>query len=232
MMSLPVNGRRAAMAAWDALSWTLALLVLALVRYDFTLTDAQWMAALQYTGAAIGLTIAGGFFFHLYLGRSRVGSFAEATAVAVLVGGVALVLGVVFIAVVPHFARGVALVLPPLALMVMGFGRWAFRTTFRRIQDLQRAELLRSAEASPAKALVYGAGDDGHDVARLVDLAKQPPYEIVGFLDDDPTLRHRRIRSYRVLGRRPDERHQGARGRGGHPGDQRRLPGADGPAGR
>jgi len=191
--------RRASMAGWDATSWMLALGAVVVVRYDFQLAQAQWLASLAYTVAGLALTIVGCYAFHLYLGRSRVGSFAEATALGFLMLVVGVVLGGIFM-LVPSFARGVALVLPVLALTFMGFGRWAFRNMFRR----HRRRPAPDEAVSPPAALVYGAGDAGHDVARLIDTSTPAPYRLVGFIDDDPNKKYRRIRSYRVLGRGSD----------------------------
>ena len=200
MNSVSIVWGRAMMAGWDMVSWLLAFVLLVVIRYNLSLTEAQWLAALQYSVAAVALTVGAALGFHLYLGRSRVGSFAEANSLGILVAAVSLVLGVVFLAFVPHFPRGVALVLPPLALMFMGSGRWAYRSLLG--QGLRR--LAKAMETPRPKAVVYGAGEDGHDVARLVDHAKEPPYAIVGFLDDDLATKHRRIGSYRVLGRGTD----------------------------
>ena len=188
---------------WDALSWCLAFGLLVLLRYDLALSDPQWLAALSYTGVAILLTLVGGSVFHLYLGRSRVGSYSEASSLAFMTLAITVVLGVAFMF-VPKFPRGVALVLPALALLFMGAGRWLMRSLARRV--LYPKNQQQSQDASKPVALVYGAGDDGHDVARLVDHAAEPPYRIAGFIDDDPDKKHRRIRSYRVLGQGGDLR--------------------------
>ncbi len=188
--------KRSVMVAWDALAWALALFAFFLVRFDLTLSERVWNAAIAYTIAAIALQIIGGFRFHLYLGRSRIGSFDEVTALGTLVAGVAVILGLVFLVTQPVFSRGLAVAMPALAFLLMAAGRWVFRaaTAGRRQGD--------SSEAVPA--LVYGAGDAGHQVALLVDTADEPPYSIVGFIDDDPSKRFLRVRGHRVLGRGED----------------------------
>ncbi|WOP19680.1 nucleoside-diphosphate sugar epimerase/dehydratase [Raineyella sp. LH-20] len=181
----------------------IAFAVFVTIRYDLNLTDPQWVAALEYALVAILATAVGGYSFHLYMGRSRVGSFAEATALGLLVIAVALLLGG-FSFFVPNFPRGIALLLPPLALVFMGFGRWAFRNFFSQRRRRLATRTGDAGVGAAPRALVYGAGNDGHDVARLVDFAEEPPYRIVGFLDDDLEKKHRRIRSYRVLGQGTD----------------------------
>ena len=201
MSKLPITYRRAMVASWDALSWVMALVLFITIRYDFGLSDARWAAILGYVLAAIVLTVAGGYGFHLYMGRSRVGSFDEASSLALHVAVIAVALGVV-VSLIPAFPNGVGLLVPPLALLFMGFGRWLYRGLERDWKRNPRNHAA-STPTIPA-ALVYGAGEDGHDVARLVDHAVDPPYRIVGFIDDDVAKKYRRIRSYRVLGRGPD----------------------------
>lgn len=207
MLKLPVLWRRSIIVAWDVVSWALAFVLFVLVRYDFTLTEAQWQMVITYTLSAIALQVAGGFALHLYLGRSRVGSFDEASTLGILVVMVAAALAVIFFVFNPKFPRGVALMLPPLAMVFMAAGRWLFRTIYH-------SERRRGGQDVAAPALVYGAGDAGSQVARLVDTAHDAPYRLVGFLDDDPAKRYFRVRSYRVLGKGEDlvavARQQGA----------------------
>ena len=120
--------KRMAVVAWDALSWVLAALAFFLVRFDLTLSARVWQGVILYTGLAILLQVAAGFLFHLYLGRSRLGSFDEVTLLGTIVAGVSVVAGAAFLLTQPVFSRGAAVVIPTLALLIMGAGRWVFRT--------------------------------------------------------------------------------------------------------
>ena len=193
MLSLPIFCRRLFMVGWDILAWLMAVAAFVLVRYDFNLKPAQWTAVLAYVLVAATAQVIGGFLLQIYLGRSRVGSFDEATALGGLVVMISAVLGLLFMVLVPNFPNGVAFVLPPLALMLMAAGRWAFRSIF----------LARRAPVQPGSvpALIYGAGDAGQEVARLIDTSTDQPYRIVGFVDDDDAVSYRRIRGHRVLGK-------------------------------
>jgi FlaA1/EpsC-like NDP-sugar epimerase len=184
--------RRVVVVGWDALSWALALVAFLLVRHDLSLSERVWEAAVTYMVAAIVLQIIGGFRFHLYLGRSKIGSFDEVTVLGSLVAGISIVLGVVFFLTQPVFSRGLAVAMPSLAFLFMAAGRWVFRA----IRNGRR----QAAGDGAARALIYGAGDAGHQVARLVDTADEPPYTVVGFIDDDPNKRFLRVRGHRVLG--------------------------------
>ena len=194
-MSVTVVARRAAIAAWDAIAWVVAVAILLLVRYDLAVAPRRWDSIVGYVVAAIALQWVAGYFMRLYLGRNRVGSFSDITLLGGLVGGTAIAVGLAFLVFDPDFPAGVAVFVPPMALLFMVMGRW-FRRTITRV-DSRRAP---SAGAPPA--IVYGAGDVGFQIARLMDTTDSPPpYSIVGFVDDDPAKRHLRVRSYRVLGK-------------------------------
>src|SRR5665811_51009 len=196
-MVLPVFVRRLLLVAWDVASWSLAFLMFVWLRYRDDLTHEQWVSGVVYTAIAILLQAVAGLVTHSYLGRSRVGSFAEASFLGVSVGVIEIGLGTAFTLVYPGFPRGLALAIPALALTFMAAGRWMFRMVFRN-------ELRRGTNERALSAVVYGAGDAGHQVARLVDMSAEAPYRIVGFVDDDPGKRFLRLRGYRVLGRGRD----------------------------
>jgi len=128
IIGLPSFWRRSLLMAWDLISWMIALLVFVIIRYDLRLTTAQWSWSLLYTAAAMTLQAALGLVTHVYLGRSRVGSFSEASWVGGLVLLTGIPLGLILSVVSPDFPRGIALMAPPLALTFMAAGRWLFRT--------------------------------------------------------------------------------------------------------
>lgn len=196
LSSLSVYLKRSLVVGWDAVSWLLALGAFVLIRFDFDLSPRVWEGALLYTLTAIALQVVAGFVFHLYLGRSRFGSFDEATVLGTIVLVVSVVTGAFYLLTQPVFSRSAALVIPTLALLLMATGRWVFRTA--------RGTARRRQTDTAVPALVYGAGDIGHQVARLVATAEEPPYVIDGFIDDDPRKRYLRVRGQRVLGRGTD----------------------------
>lgn len=192
IVSLPVVQRRVLLVLWDSLSWFLAIFLITLARFDLSLSQEHWSSLIAYTVAAIGLQVVGGLLTHAYLGRSRVGSYAEATLLGSLVLGIALVLGAIFVPFDPAFPRSAAVLVPVVALLAMAAGRWAFRLFYSM-------RYLGTVEDAP-RVLVYGAGDSGHQLADLVAITDPSPYNIVGFIDDDPGKRFRRVRGHRVLG--------------------------------
>ena len=54
-------------------------------------------------------------------------------------------------------------------------------------------------KSAPRRALILGAGDEGRWCLRYLD-QNSDPYEVVGFIDENPKMRHRRIDGLKVLG--------------------------------
>lgn len=183
--------RPAVLMTWDSLAWVAALMLLTVIRYDMKLTSAQWAASLIYVGGIIVIQAVLGLVTHVYLGRSRVGSFDEATSLGVIATVASVPLGLVLWAIHVDFPRAASLLLLPVALVIMGVGRWALRAV--------RGTSGASA-SNAAPVLVYGVGDAGHQVVQLVRNSMDAPYRIVGLLDDDPRKRYLRLYNHRVLG--------------------------------
>lgn len=121
--SMRLNVRRASVASYDVAAWFVATLGLAGARYDFALNRVQWESSLHYALWASLLTVALGYSSGLYRGHYRVGSFQEAARLATAVVTVTLIIGIGFIFLVPDFPRGLALSVPPGALLFMAMSR-------------------------------------------------------------------------------------------------------------
>ncbi|TBT82573.1 polysaccharide biosynthesis protein [Propioniciclava sinopodophylli] len=188
--------RRSGVVLWDVAMWALALVALVLLRFDLSLSAERWAQTVQYFLLATLCQVLIGFAVHLYLGRSRLGSFGEVSLLGLVVLVSAVISGGVGFLVSPEFSRSVAVTTPALALLGMVGGRVLFRAFY--------SDDLRRAKGAATRALIYGAGDAGSQVAKLVDTAVEPPYTIAGYLDDDPTKKFLRIRGYRILGRGED----------------------------
>jgi lipopolysaccharide/colanic/teichoic acid biosynthesis glycosyltransferase len=92
------------------------------------------------------------------------------------------------------FGRAV-LMLDWLSLTVLLIG---YRALLKSAQHYlsNRNNVIKS---TPRRALIYGAGDEGRWCLRY--LKQNPtPYEVVGFIDENPKMRNRRIDGLKVLG--------------------------------
>lgn len=195
---------RAGLVFWDALSWILAVAGLALTRYDLVLSPRHVQFVLWYSASAIVLQLLIGYATKFYRGRYSVGSFEEALWLAVLTLGVGFGLAVVFgIASQPGYPRALTVTVPVIALVLMAAGRFLLRTISQRSRQGQDTEPV----------IVYGAGNAGQQLGRLLAFDPDAPYEIVGYIDDDSTKRNLHISGAKVLGGR-DRLVEAARSRG------------------
>ncbi|WP_170037216.1 polysaccharide biosynthesis protein [Georgenia soli] len=183
------------MILWDCGSWLAATAMIVGTRYEFYLTDPQWTSIYLYGAAACALQVVSGTALKLYRGRYRVGAFDEAIGLAASTLWVAILLGLGMLVVrgFDAFPRGLALLVPPMALLFMAAGRW-----------LYRAWNVRARHSSPdaENALIYGAGDAGYQLLRLIKVDSSSPYRVVGLIDDDKRKRNLTLLGVPVLGGR------------------------------
>ncbi|MGO1174344.1 MAG: polysaccharide biosynthesis protein, partial [Actinomycetaceae bacterium] len=187
--------RRLLRVAWDVASWLLAITAVVMTRYDFYLEVDQWNWIVIYAALACGAQLVAGAVLKLYLGRYRIGSFDEIVGLIATVVIAAFIAGASFLAIRPisDFPRGVALLAPPLALLLMASARWAYRAWRAR-----GSVIPDDAE----DALIYGAGDAGYQLVRLLKMDHATPFRPVGFIDDDPSKRNLALTGVPVLGSR------------------------------
>lgn len=198
MLALETRLARALLALCDVGSWFVAALILLVARYDFDLSPGQWSFALTYVAVAAGLHLLAGTALKLYRGVARVGSFFEAGLVTFVVGCVSLVVGLggaLFGGAAQP--RGILVAVPFLALVLALGARFTFRA-FRGYT------LRRNRAAQQEPVLVYGAGNAGRQLGRLLVDDPDAPYRVVGFIDDDPAKRNWHQVEGRVVGNRSD----------------------------
>jgi len=187
---------RLGLALWDGLSWAMATLALVLARYNFQLVDHEIRTVLTYGLLAITLQWVIGYFSKLYRGRHSIASFDEALTLGAIVVSVSVALAVYFFFFGPEgYPRGVTVYVPMAALVLMAAGRFLFRA-------VSRQSLRHSGDAEPV--LVYGAGNAGQQLGRLLELDPDAPFEIAGYIDDDPNKANLHLSGARVLGGRND----------------------------
>ncbi len=196
-MSGGTLARRSLIGLWDCAAWCIAVALIVGTRYEFYLNDAQWSTVILYAGLASAAQVVVGALLKLYRGKYRVGSFEESLGLLLSVVVVALVLIVTFVLIrdLEEFPRGIAFLAPPFALTLMAAGRWAYRAW---------TTPTRPSSEETENVLIYGAGDAGYQLLRLVKMDSSSPYRVVGFIDDDPGKRHLSLLNAPVLGSRND----------------------------
>lgn len=187
--------RRSLAGLWDCIAWCVAVALIVGTRYEFYLSVEQWNTVLLYAALACGAQIVVGTILKLYRGKYRLGSFEESLGLLLSMVLVALALIATFVAIrgLEDFPRGIAFLAPPFALTFMAAGRWAYRAW---------STPKRTNTEDAEKVLIYGAGDAGYQLLRLIEMSSSSPYRVVGLIDDDPAKRHLSLFNAQVLGGR------------------------------
>jgi FlaA1/EpsC-like NDP-sugar epimerase/dTDP-4-amino-4,6-dideoxygalactose transaminase/lipopolysaccharide/colanic/teichoic acid biosynthesis glycosyltransferase len=179
----------------DALAWTGGLLAAILLRYDFNPGLVDWWRFLLVAVAAVVVQVFVGLGTGLYLGRWRLGSFEEVSALVRTVAGVTSLLFLAELRLSDRFVPlSVVIGGGVIAFVLMGAARYLIRS-----YDEGRR---RPTGPDVSRLLVFGAGDAGAQI--VASLLRDPwsPYLPVALLDDDPTKRHLRIMGVPVMGDR------------------------------
>lgn len=193
---------RGALALWDVLAWFAAMIAFVGARYDFNLKGLQWKWAIIYACIAAGLQLAVGLATKLYRGRHRTGSADELVQLTAIVIGIGTVLGAYYGFFKPAaprgdygFPQGVVMTAPFGALLIMGFGHFVARAFSDRATTANRTA---STPAEPV--LIYGAGNAGQQLGRLIHNDPDSPYEVRGFIDDGSDKRNLHLFGTKVQG--------------------------------
>ncbi len=180
----------------DTLAWAFALGFASVLRFDFSISQANLSGLLWIIPLAALAQALAGLSCGLYTGRWRFGSFDE---VAALIRSTVVTAGSVFLinlwirsprlvpASVP-LAAGVA------ALVLMAGARY----TWRLFQERRRRPTGEGCE----RLLVFGAGDAAAQIVASMLRDPTSPYLPVALLDDDPAKRNLRIMGVPVVGGR------------------------------
>jgi FlaA1/EpsC-like NDP-sugar epimerase len=107
---------------------------------------------------------------------------------------------------VPRVQRSVILLDWACTILLIGGIRTAYRSLREELRPLFSGRPARSA-------IIVGANRSGELIARNLMAASQNPYFILGFLDDDPQLKHARVAGIEVLGSVDDAGFQAGRRR-------------------
>ena len=179
----------------DALAWAGGLLGAVLLRHDFDAGRIDWPAFAIAAAAAVAAQVLVGLVTGLYLGRWRLGSFDEVSALVRTVAGVSSLLFLVELRQSDRFVPlSVVIGGGTIAFVLMGAARYLIRS-----YDEERR---RPTGSDVHRLLVFGAGDAGAQIVGSLLRDPSSPYLPVALLDDDPTKQHLRIMGVPVMGDR------------------------------
>lgn len=178
------------LALVDLISWSIAVPVAVLLRFDFTLPP-QFAAGALIGGVVAGLLYVGiASLLRMYTGRYVSGTFDEVLGIGVITGAVSVTGSLVLF---------VGQTMLPRATMVIAGGIAGFTILTVRFV-LRRMRTARALSRPGNRTLIYGAGDAGSQLATLMQADRGSRFIPIGFVDDDPGKRHLRRANLRVLG--------------------------------
>jgi FlaA1/EpsC-like NDP-sugar epimerase len=207
-----INRRASKLLVVHGLIFAIAYFLAFFIRNDFDFTP--WLPTYWATvGGVVAVKLAVFYFLgHCHASWGRV-AFGDLTnllwgatlAMLVLASIDSLVLSAGWFD-VPHVQRSVVLLDWACTILLIG----GIRTLYRSLRE----ELRPMFSGRPARsAIIVGANRSGELIARNLMAASQNPYFILGFLDDDPQLKHARVAGIEVLGSVDDAGFQAGRRR-------------------
>lgn len=188
----------------DLLCFALAHLSAYLVRFDFVLTSGEVADVVRMLPFILPVKFAAFLLFGLYRGMWRYTSLDDLRNLlkAASVASLILVAGILYVHRFQGFSRGVFVLDWCLTLFLAGGLRIAirqFHTTFSRLDD-GRIAIRTGKRRNGRRTLIVGAGDAGEKTFRELEDNSKLPYDVVGFVDDEPRKRGMSIHGRAVLG--------------------------------
>ncbi|PIU52118.1 nucleoside-diphosphate sugar epimerase [Candidatus Desantisbacteria bacterium CG07_land_8_20_14_0_80_39_15] len=190
----------------DAVLISLAIILAFRVRFPDFMTMPNFIAFKKYFLVFVLIKIFSYYLFGLYGGIWKYAGLSEALSIfyAVILGSLAST-SFVFFTQVPLLTLDIPL-LPRSVILIDWFFNLLFIGAIRFIPRVRLDVTSRwpRSVAPSSRLLIVGAGDTGEMVIR--EIAKHPEldYKPVGFIDDDPDKKGRRIHNLKVLGTRED----------------------------
>lgn len=195
--------RRLVLVINDVFCISLAFLSAIMLRFE-ALEPHHYSFFLWMLPATLPFALAIFSLLGLYRRSVRYASIPDLMAVVI---GVTLVtvLKLAFTVMTPGmwYSRAVIVMDWLLGIMFLGASRMLPRMllNFAEIEPL-RTVIYGKSKNAPRRVLIYGAGRAGESVAREIRRNENLPYEICGFLDDDPQKLGKIIHGVEVLGNR------------------------------
>jgi lipopolysaccharide/colanic/teichoic acid biosynthesis glycosyltransferase len=189
--------RRVVLVCWDAVGWSIALVLAAALRNEFTLNEVEIRSLEAFVAVAVACQIVIGLALQTYRGRYPVGTVDDAVNLTVTTALVGCILFVVdFFAEPKLVPLSVPLLAAPFAVLLTVGSRLAFR--------LYREHRYRADRSHALRVIIFGAGIEGQQLLRLMLSDPAGAYLPVAFLDDDLMFRRRRLSGVDVHGTRAD----------------------------
>ncbi len=196
-----MSRRALVLLAVHAVVFFAAFFIAFFIRSDFTL-EKSWLET--FSAAVFGVVAVKLVVFyalglcHVSWGRVAFGDLsallrAATLSMLLLTAFDNLVVSTEWVPWLPRVRRSVILLDWAATIMLVG----GLRTVWRSLREELRPYLTGKAAKS---ILIVGADHSGEMIARNLLAVSHEPYFIVGFMDDDPRLKHTRVGGFEVLG--------------------------------
>lgn len=184
--------RIAVAVAFDVAAWTASFLFSTWLRYEGAGAEAPWMNVAYVMVGTIVLFLVLAMPLRLHQGRAYSGGLDQMVLLGAVVTSAG---GTVFLAnlVGQWVPRSVPAAATVSCLVIAAWGRAVWRILKERDGETGGRE-------NSTNVLVVGAGEGGREL--LSSMLRDPArtWRPVGLLDDDPSKRHRRIKTVPVIG--------------------------------
>ncbi len=195
-----ISTRAIRLVAVHAVLFALAYFIAFYTRNDFSISS-EWLDV--YLATVVGVVLVKVVVFyglglcHISWGRVSFGDlttllWASTLAMLVLAALDTFVVSTGWFG-IPRVRRSVILLDWGTTIMLVG----GIRSLWRSIREELRPMFTGEATTS---AIIVGADHSGELIARNLTATSAHPYVIVGFLDNDPALKHTRVAGFEVLG--------------------------------
>jgi FlaA1/EpsC-like NDP-sugar epimerase len=182
------------------------------IRFEGQISGREWNNLVSTLPYILCFKLFTFFMFGLYKGMWRYTSLVDLFNVlkTTLVSSTLIILAILFIHRFEGFARSVFVIDGMLTFILVGGFRVSIRLLFSETRNglpSFREVFTRGSEKKPRgfkkRLLIIGAGGAGEKMLREIRDNSRLNYEVVGFLDDDPKKKGKRIHGVPVLGSIP-----------------------------
>jgi len=188
----------------DALLVVICFYLAYLFRFEFEISPSEFTAFARSLPYVVIAKIAVFALFHLYKGMWRYTSLNDLVNVikAVLTSSFLIILGVLMLYRFQGYARSVFIIDGFLTFLAIGGIRMTIRLYFAKESGSVVFPSLRpqTQEDDRKRVLIFGGGDAGEKAAREIRDNPRLGYNVVAFIDDDPSKIGRSIHSVPVVG--------------------------------
>ncbi len=177
----------------DLVLITLAYYISYLLRFEGNIRGHDFQVFLRSLPIVIGCQVLSFYLFGVYKGVWRSTSPRDVVGYikAITVGTVAAVLILLLLYRFQGISRAVFMIYWALMVIFVSLSRGSFR-----LLD----EGIRKGNINGRRTIVYGAGIGGQMALKEIETNRDLGLTLVGFVDDNPRLRGRKLRGYPVLG--------------------------------